>query len=389
VFGESRYRVCFRQIPWNSVIHSNRSQGNDQRRRDRLVSASAARDNAEPAAKSQGRSGYCLVHYRNEEVADYDDAKDESAARYPNWSGFSAPERFVRIDRPGIDRKPGHVALLESLEKSCAAHEAKRQPITCLIAALTLLPAFTTAGRAQPPGALTETSALATLAPLVKKVIPSVVSIAVKGSAPVEEPIFIGPESGFPDPPYRSTDREINAAGAVVHGRGGLIVTSSHVIEHADNMLVILSDGRSFQSSRVDADPNTDIAVIRIDAADLVALPMTESDTLGVGDYIVAVGNPFDMGTPFTHGIVSALHRKGLRIGAYQDFIQTDASLNPGNSGGPIVNLRGEFVGITAAITSLTGSNIGIGFAIPVNKDRELVDQAVRYREARHITERG
>jgi S1-C subfamily serine protease len=257
--------------------------------------------------------------------------------------------------------------------------------IVCLIVALMLLPTFTAAGWAQSPSALAETSAPPTLAPLVRKVIPSVVGITVKGSVPVEEPIFIGPESGFPDPPFRSTDREINAAGVIVDGRGGLIVTSSHVIEHADNISVTLSDGRSFQGSRVDADPNTDIAVIRIVASDLVALPMAESATLEVGDYIVAVGSPFGMGTTVTHGIVSALHRSGLHIRGYQDFIQTDASLNPGNSGGPLVNLRGELVGIAAAITSPTGSNIGIGFAIPVNRVRELVDRAMKYGEMRPI----
>ena len=261
--------------------------------------------------------------------------------------------------------------------------------IVFLIVALLLLPTFTAAGWAQPPSTLAETSAPPALAPLVREVIPSVVGITVKGSIPVEEPIFIGHESGFPDPPYRSTDREIDGTGVVVNGRAGLIVTSAHVIEHSNDISVTLSDGRRFQGSRVDADPNTDIAVIRIDAADLVALPMAESDTLEIGDYIVAVGSPFGMGTTVTHGIVSALHRKGLRIGGYQDFIQTYASLNPGNSGNPIANLCGELVGITAAITSPTGSSIGIGFAVPVNKVRELVDRAVKYGEARRIRERG
>ena len=116
------------------------------------------------------------------------------------------------------------------------------------------------------------------------------------------------------------------------------------------------------------------LRVIRIDAAGLVEVPMANSDTLEVGDYVIAIGNPFGIGTTVSHGIVSALHRSGLHLSGYQDFIQTDASLNPGNSGGAIVNLRGELIGITAAIASPTGSNIGIGFAVPVNKVRELVD---------------
>jgi serine protease DegQ len=249
--------------------------------------------------------------------------------------------------------------------------------IVCLIVALMLLPASTAAGRAQPPSALTETSASPTLAPLLRRVIPSAVSITVRASAPVQEPIFVDPEAGFPDAPYQSTDRVINAAGVVVDARGGRIVTSAHVIEHANDISVTLSDGRRFQGSRVDADPDTDIAVLRIDASGLVELPMADSDTLEVGDYLIAVGNPFGMGTTVSHGIVSALHRSGLHLSGYQDFIQTDASLNPGNSGGPIVNLRGELVGITAAITSPTGSNVGVGFVIPVNRIREVVNRAL------------
>jgi len=257
--------------------------------------------------------------------------------------------------------------------------------IVGLMAALMLLPALTTAGRAQPPEVTIDTSAFPTLAPLVRKVIPSVVRITVKGSAAVQAPISIDPEAGFPDAPYGSTDREIDGAGVVVDGRGGLIVTSTHITEHGNDISVTLSDGRRFQGSRVDADPDTDIAVIRIDAADLMELPMTNSDTLEVGDYVIAIGNPFGMGTTVSHGIVSALHRAGLHLSGYQDFIQTDASLNPGNSGGPIVNLHGELVGIAAAITSPTGSNIGIGFAVPVDKVREIVDRAVKYGEARRV----
>jgi S1-C subfamily serine protease len=255
----------------------------------------------------------------------------------------------------------------------------------CLIAAMLLLHTFTTASWAQLPGALIEASGSATLAPLVRNILPSVVSITTKKHTPVKH-IYIDPNSNqFPDAPYSSTDREVESAGVVVDSREGLIVTSAHDIEQAYDISVILSDGRRFQSSVVDADPNTDLAVIRVAAADLVALPMAASETLEVGDYLVAVGNPFGMGIAVSHGIVSALHRSGLHFEGYQDFIQTDAPLNPGNSGGPLVNLRGELVGIAAAISSPTGSSVGVGFGIPVNKVREAIDRAVRTGEARRI----
>jgi S1-C subfamily serine protease len=260
-----------------------------------------------------------------------------------------------------------------------------RNRAMCLMTALLLLHTFTTTSWAQLPGTSTETSASATLAPLVRKVVPSVVSITAKNHAPVPH-IYIDPESNqFPDAPYSSTDREADGAGVVVDSREGLIVASAHVIEHAYDISVTLSDGRRFQGSLVDADPNTDVAVIRVPVADLVALPMADSEALEVGDYLVAVGNPFGMGTAVSHGIVSALHRSGLRIEGYQDLIQTDASLNPGNSGGPLVNLRGELVGIAAAITSPTGSSVGVGFGIPVNKVREAVDRALKNSEARRV----
>jgi S1-C subfamily serine protease len=306
-----------------------------------------------------------------------------------NDQQLTRPEGLTVFARPASMAIQAMSHCLNAWRSPATPASRRGDRIVCLIVALMLLPTFTAAGWAQPPSALAETSAPPTLAPLVRKVIPSVVSITVRTSAPVQEPIFVDPESGFPDAPYRSTDREISAAGIVVDGPGGLIVTNTHVIEQADDIAVTLSDGRRFQGSRVDADPNTDIAVIKITAADLVALPMGDSDMLEVGDYVIAVGNPFGMGTTVSHGILSALHRSRLHLSGYQDFIQTDASLNPGSSGGPLVNLRGELVGITTAITSPTGSNIGIGFAIPVHKVRELVDRAVKYGEARRIRERG
>jgi S1-C subfamily serine protease len=261
--------------------------------------------------------------------------------------------------------------------------------IVGLIFALMLLPICTTAGRAEPPETLAEISASPTLAPLVRKVIPGVVSVKVRASAPAAEPILVDPAGGFPDAPYQSTDREISAAGVVVDGPNGLVVTNTHVIEQANDIAVTLSDGRRFKGTRVTADPDSDIAVLRIAVPDLVAIPMGNSDILEVGDYVIAIGNPFGMGTTVSHGIVSALHRSGLHLSGAQDFIQTDASLNPGNSGGPLINLRGELVGIVTAITAPTAGNVGIGFAIPVNRVREIVDRAAKYGEMRPVKHGG
>jgi S1-C subfamily serine protease len=242
-----------------------------------------------------------------------------------------------------------------------------------LIVVVSFLQISTIASRAQLPSppADAQGEALPTLAPLVKKVSAGIVNISVRERAPVQEPLVIDPESRqFPDAPYSSTDRETKAAGVVVDAREGLIVTNNHVIEHAHDISVDLADGRRIHGSAIASDPMTDIAVIRITASDLVAVPVGDSDKVEVGDYLVALGNPFGMGTTVTHGIVSALHRSYPRLKGYQDFIQTDAAISPGASGGPVVNLRGELVGI---ITASIGDNVGMGLAIPSNRVREAI----------------
>ncbi len=199
---------------------------------------------------------------------------------------------FFRLSELSVFTKPVRTAL-QTMSNYASFCTSPATRTSCrrgnrtiyLIFALLLLHTFTTAGWAQLPAALAETSAPPTLAPLVRKVLPSVVSITVRIRAPVQEPLFIDPESRqFPDGPCSSTDREIKAAGVVVDAQQGLIVTNSHVIEHADDISVTLADGRRLEGSRIDADPDTDIAVIGIAAADLVALPMGNSDTLEVGD---------------------------------------------------------------------------------------------------------
>jgi Do/DeqQ family serine protease len=246
---------------------------------------------------------------------------------------------------------------------------------------------FTVASLAQAPPSAVPTgnfgAAIPTLAPLVKKVTPSVVNIAVK--IPQEQnPLFKDPFfRRFFNDGSTGQKKETNAAGSgvIVDARQGLIVTNNHVVAKADEILVTLTDGRRLQAKRVGTDPDTDIAIIKVPATDLVAIALGDSDKLEVGDFVVAVGNPFAIGQTVTQGIVSALGRNGLGIEGYEDFIQTDAAINPGNSGGALVNLRGELIGINTAIVGPI--NVGIGFAIPANMVRDVMDQLLKYGEVR------
>ncbi len=228
------------------------------------------------------------------------------------------------------------------------------------------------------PLPIARNEASATLAPLIRKVAPGVVNITVLARAAEQPMLPVDPSSGFPDAPYTSTDRKVVGAGVIVDAQRGLIVTNNHVIEGADQISVALADEHQVLAEMVSTDPGTDIAVIRIPAIGLVSLPLGDSDKLQVGDYVIAVGNPFGLGQTVTHGIVSALHRKGMRNAGCQDFIQTDAPINQGNSGGALVNLDGELVGINSESASPTGVNTGIGFAIPVNLVRETLNRMAK-----------
>ncbi|MEJ2399642.1 MAG: Do family serine endopeptidase, partial [Gammaproteobacteria bacterium] len=163
----------------------------------------------------------------------------------------------------------------------------------------------------------------------------------------------------------------------------GYILTNNHVIAKADAITVTLKDGRNFKAKLIGTDPETDIAVIQIKAKGLTALPIGNSDRLRVGDFVVAIGNPFGLGQTVTSGIVSALGRTGLGIEGYEDFIQTDASINPGNSGGALVDLAGKLVGLNTAIFSQSGGNIGIGFAIPINMAHDIMTQLIEHGEVK------
>jgi len=228
---------------------------------------------------------------------------------------------------------------------------------------------------------------LPSLAPMLERTTAAVVNIATRGSVPVQSnPLFDDPFfRHFFDLPQRSQRRQTQSlgSGVIVDAKAGLVVTNHHVIDNAREILVTLTDGRELDAEIIGQDPDADVAVISIDAEDLTELDWADSDKLRVGDFVVAIGNPFGLGQTVTSGIVSALGRSGLGIEEIEDFIQTDASINPGNSGGALVNLRGELVGINTAIVGPGGGNVGIGFAIPSNMARSLMQQLVEGGEVR------
>ena len=228
---------------------------------------------------------------------------------------------------------------------------------------------------------------LPTLAPMLERATPAVVNIATTGTIEVQQnPLFSDPFfKRFFDIPDQPVERHTQSlgSGVIVDARKGYILTNNHVIEHADEIRVTLRNGETRKAKLIGTDPETDIAVIRIEPEGLTALPLADSEELQVGDFVVAIGNPFGLGQTVTLGIVSAKGRSGLGIEGFEDFIQTDASINPGNSGGALVNLRGELVGINTAILSQSGGNIGIGFAIPINMARSIMEQLITHGKVR------
>jgi len=230
--------------------------------------------------------------------------------------------------------------------------------------------------------------AVPSLAPMLARVTPGVVNIAVRGKARTENPLLQDPFfRRFFNLPQRQQqeERETQATGSgvIVDAAQGYVLTNGHVVDNATRIEVTTKDNRRFTGKLVGRDTETDIALLQIPSQNLVAVPVGDSDRLQVGDFVLAVGNPFGLGQTVTSGIVSALGRSGLGIEGYEDFIQTDASINPGNSGGPLVNLLGQVVGINTAILAPGGGNIGIGFAVPINMARRVMDQIVRYGEVK------
>jgi Do/DeqQ family serine protease len=222
-----------------------------------------------------------------------------------------------------------------------------------------------------------------TLAPVVDKVVQGVVNIAVSGSVEVQNPLMSDPFFRqffrLPNTPLR---RQVQAAGSgvIVDAAKGYILTNNHVVTVGEeqDIEVTLKDKRRFKAKLVGRDPETDIAVLKIDADSLTAVEFGDSDRIRVGDYALAIGNPFGLGQTVTSGIVSALGRSGLGIEGYEDFIQTDASINPGNSGGALVDLRGQLIGINTAILGPSGGNVGIGFAVPANLAKQIMADLIK-----------
>ncbi len=219
---------------------------------------------------------------------------------------------------------------------------------------------------------------------MLVQVTPAVVNISVQTRSAQENPLLRDPFfRRFFDQPERPRVEQSAGSGVIVDAARGLVLTNNHVVNNALEIIVTLKDRRQLKGQLVGADPATDIALVRLPPEGLTALKLGDSDDLAVGDFVVAIGNPFGIGQTVTSGIVSALGRSGLGIEGYEDFIQTDASINPGNSGGALVNLHGELVGINTAIIGPAGGNVGIGFAVPINMARAVMDQLIRFGEMR------
>ncbi len=223
------------------------------------------------------------------------------------------------------------------------------------------------------------------LAPMLDKVLPAVVNISTQSTVRtrrnplLDDPFF----RHFFDLPEVPRQAQSLGSGVIVDARAGYVLTNHHVVENADEITVTLRDRRSFPAKLVGADPDTDLALLKIEADNLTAIELADSDRLRVGDFVVAIGNPFGLSHTVTYGIVSALGRTDLGIEGYENFIQTDASINPGNSGGALVTLEGHLIGINTAIIGPSGGNVGIGFAIPSNMAKNVMTQLAEHGEVR------
>ncbi|MDH4106860.1 MAG: DegQ family serine endoprotease [Gammaproteobacteria bacterium] len=227
---------------------------------------------------------------------------------------------------------------------------------------------------------------LPSLAPLVKQVSPAVVNIRVSQTVQAQSPY--GDEMfrrffGLPEIPGGSREVQSAGSGVIVDAENGYILTNHHVVEGADRIQISLLNDSTLDAEIVGSDPATDIALLKVEPKNLVQIDIGDSHEVEVGDFVIAIGNPFGLGHTVTSGIVSALGRTGISRSGYEDFIQTDASINPGNSGGALVNMRGELVGINSAIISRTGGNVGIGFAVPSAIAQSIMRQILDFGEVR------
>ena len=245
-----------------------------------------------------------------------------------------------------------------------------------------LLAMTSTVAFAQWPAELPTSGGRPTLSPLLKKVTPAVVNVGVKGSTSRRSnPLYNDPffRRFFNAPEQAPTrPRQSVGSGVIINANEGYVLTNHHVINNANEITVTLADGREFTAELIGSDEGTDVALLQVDADNLHELRLGDSDSVEVGDFVVAIGNPFGLGQTVTSGIVSALGRSGLNID-YEDFIQTDASINPGNSGGALIDFNGNLIGINTAIIAPSGGNVGIGFAIPAKIAKGIVTQLVEF----------
>jgi Do/DeqQ family serine protease len=265
-----------------------------------------------------------------------------------------------------------------------STHASRRHPAAftrlLILVLVAMLPVALTA---QPAGGIAGQQ-VPSLAPVIEQVSPAVVNIQISGRVSVNNPLANDPFfRRFFDLPEQPQLRPVQSAGSgvIVNAREGYIITNHHVVEEAERITVTLSDSRVMEARVIGSDAGSDVAVLKVEGNGLTEISIGDSDSLRVGDYVLAIGNPFGIGQTVTSGIVSGLGRSGINPDGYEDFIQTDASINPGNSGGALINLRGELVGINSAILSRSGGNIGIGFAIPVKMARNVMEQLIDYGE--------
>ena len=259
-----------------------------------------------------------------------------------------------------------------------------RLPLLSAVALSLSMALMPHAQAALPPGAGSEISSLA---PVVEKVTPGVVNISVSGKKVSQQAIpepfrfFFGPE--HPGAHVQERPFQALGSGVIIDAKKGYVITNNHVISDADKILITLIDGQEYEAELIGSDKQSDIALLKVDAKDLVEIDFADSDQLQVGDFAIAIGNPFGLGQTVTSGIISALGRSGLNVENLENFIQTDAAINSGNSGGALIDLEGKLVGINTAILGPSGGNIGIGFAIPANMVKSLTDQILEYGEVR------